>query len=470
MQNSSTVTQSVQHSPASFAPDNGLLSSLGRFACEFELEQAPEVVRRQARLTLLDTVGCMVAGVETPESQAFVSAERELSARPQASVVGQREKMDMAAATRSNAYFGDVFELNDLTGGHAGIAVVPATLAYAEAKGRSGHELATAIIVGIESVSRLYAAYYPTMKPYTSTGITPPGIPSTLGTTAGLARLAGFNVAQATRALQIAAALAGWCPAEVIFGQGGSIKPMMFGAWPGSVALQAIAYANAGFDGPSQVLESPIGLYATLAHSYDPKAITEPSVWHLAQPRRKRHACCGYIHSAIDAVIELRRQGVRLEDAAHIKICMPAYIIPGVSKTQAPCTANEARFHAQYCIALAINGARLILPHHSSELARHLPAVQHLLDRIHVVQNEELTHYHQCVVHGLRADGSEAFSQRLSAPKGAPLDPLSDDEVRGKFRQLCAESMDSGALDAYIEDIDALESASKCDWIIGRFA
>jgi 2-methylcitrate dehydratase PrpD len=469
MRDNTQTTPNPTPAPQAFAPTQGLLSSLGDFAYAFRLEDAPEVVRRQARLTLLDAVGCMLAGANTPESQNFLRAEKRLSAGAQASVVGLADKLGLQAATRANAYFGDVFELNDLTGGHAGIAVVPATLAYAEAHGKSGRELIEAIIVGVEAVSRVYDAYYPTMKSYEDTGITPPGIPSTLGTTAALARMAGLDAQGCTRALQIAGALAGWCPAEVIFGQGGTIKPMMFGSWPGSVALQAVAYAEVGFDGPPHLLESKIGLYATLAHSFRTEAITAPSLWHLAQPRRKRHACCGYIHAALDAVIALRQQGQDVAFAATLEVSFPAYIIPGVSKSGPPRTANEARFHAEYCIALAVHGADLILPAHSIDIAAHMPQVEGLLPRIRVVENAALTHYHQCVVRGLDANGKEIFQQALKAPKGAPLDPMSDAEVEEKFRLLCADRLAPGALNGYLAAVAALESAPQCDWVIRSF-
>ena len=44
-----------------------LLDSLARFATTLDLQRVPDSVRRQAGLCVLDTIGCMLAGADTPE-------------------------------------------------------------------------------------------------------------------------------------------------------------------------------------------------------------------------------------------------------------------------------------------------------------------------------------------------------------------------------------------------------------------
>jgi 2-methylcitrate dehydratase PrpD len=448
---------------------SGLLEALAGFAVSLRLQEVPAHVVQQAKLSILDTVACMVAGMGDQQAAALGKAETQRSRLPEASVFNREERLDMQAAIRVNAYMGDVFELNDLTGGHASIGVVPAALAVSEALGRSGRELLEAVIAGIEVTSRVYSAYYPTMKSYEETGITPPGIPSTIGAAAAAARLYRFDRQKTAHTLEIAATLAGWCPAEVIFGQGGHIKPMLFGSWPGSVAVQAALYAQAGLDGPQRLLESSLGLYATLAHRFDSAAVTDPGVWHLAQPRRKQHACCGYIHSALDAVAALRADGVDLERATTVEARMPAYIIPGVSKKRPPQAATEARFHAEYCIALSLSGANIIRPEHSVNYERYLADMKPVMSRIRIASDASLTHYHQCVLRGLDAEGGEIFARKIICPKGSPGNPMSDDEVRNKFRTLVLQAMPPQRAERYLADIDALDAAAECGWIVRAF-
>jgi 2-methylcitrate dehydratase PrpD len=447
----------------------GLLRHLAKFTCSAHLAAPPEV-QEQATLSILDTVGCMVAGSTAPETRSFLQAELDSSAgEGLASVFRYPRKLSPASAARVNGYAGDLFELNDLTGGHASIAVVTAALAVAEAYGSSGAQLVDSVLAGIEVTSRVYAAYYPTMKPYDVVGIAPPGIPSTIGAAAAVSRLCGLREEQTADALAIAGALAGWCPAEVIFGDGGTIKPTLFGSWPATVAIQAVAYARAALTGPHALLESRIGLYATLATSFDAGVILNPSRWHLAAPRRKRHACCGYIHSALDAVLALRADGMRLEDAAVIEIRMPSYIIPGIAKAGPPVSSNSARFHAEYCIALAVEGEGVIVPDHSLNFAKHMPRVVQSMHRVKVVADDTLTHYHQSIVRGLDAGHSELFRKRVDAPRGAPGDPMSNEEVRGKFVALTRDAMDPQAQHAYVARVDSLKDEAGCGWLVRAF-
>lgn len=66
-----------------------------------------------------------------------------------------------------------------------------------------------------------------------------------------------------------------------------------------------------------------------------------------------------------------RKNGVALHEASEIIVELPEYIIPAVSKTSPPITSNDARFHIQYILLLAINGEDIITPEHSLDFAHH---------------------------------------------------------------------------------------------------
>lgn len=412
---------------------------LADFAYGLDLAEVPAEVRRQGALTLLDTVGCMIAGSATDETSRLIAAELEEGLSAPASVIGSPLRLATGAAARINGYMGDIFEINDLTGGHAGIGNVAAALAAAEEVRASGAALIAALVGGVEVTTRIYKAFYPGLKPYSECGMVPVGVPSAVGAAVVAGRLLGLDRQQMREALAIAAALAGWCPAETIFGQGSTIKPMLFGGSPASTGLLAVRYARAGLSGPPGILDSPIGYFATVAKAFDP-AMLDNGAWGLAAPRRKLHACCGYIHSAVDAIVRLRADNPdRLASATSIQTAMPAYVMPAVGKTAMPRTANEARFNARYCLALAVSGADAITPDHSERFAEHLalPAVAQAWSRIEIVADGSLDHYHQAIVRLFVADGSVG-EMRIDAPRGSPDNPLSDEAVIAKFDGLAS--------------------------------
>ena len=145
---------------------------------------------------------------------------------------------------------------------------------------------------------------------------------------------------------------------------------------------------------------------------------------------------------------------------------MPGYVLPAVSKTRLPRTSNEARFHAEYCIALAACGADVILPEHSLDLGRHLdrPEVRTMLANIELAGDQELTHYHQCRLE-FQEPGGGVRGIRSNAPKGSPQIPMSDAEVVAKFQRLAGRQLSAAASASYAAKFAELERMPDCRWI-----
>lgn len=429
---------------------------LADFASGLAYAALPEGVRHQARLCLLDTLGCMIAGSTAPEVERLAAAEGVGDGGGRSTLVGRGGRATAGAAARINGYAGDIFEINDLIGGHASIGNVSAALAVAEEVGASGSELLVALAAGIEVTARLYASFYPHLKSYEECGLVSVGVPSTVGAAAAAALLLRLRPDETRHALAIGASLAGWCPAEVIFGEGGTVKPLLFGSWPASVGIRAARYARGGLGGPPAILESRIGYFATTATRYEADALS-PETWFIERPRRKLHACCGYIHSALDAAIRLRRTGRAGGPGSAITVGLPAYVLPAVAKSGPPRTGNEARFHLQYCLALALTGADAIAPDHSIDVAAHVarPEVAETMARIGVEADPALSHYHQARVAIGQPDGSTAVEDN-AAPKGSPANPMSDDEVRAKFLALASPVLGTAAAEAARDAVRAL--------------
>jgi 2-methylcitrate dehydratase PrpD len=396
----------------------------------------PASVAQQARLCVLDTVGCILAGTRTEEATLVLACEPEQSGAG-LTIAGTPHRRGLQGAIRINAYLGDVLELNDLIGGHASIGNVTAALCLAESLGASGARTLEAVVRGIEVTARVYGAVYPSLKRYTEAGLVPVAIPSAFGAAAAAAHLLALDEEQTLHAMAIAGTLTGWCPAEVIFGHGGTVKPMLFGAQPADAGVTAAFYARAGMTGPAALLESKLGYFATVSTEGRFSAEAWRDRWALDQPRRKLHACCGYLHSPVDALGRVRgKLGAGLQDA-RIEVRVAPYVADVVSKDRLPTSANDARFHLQYCLALVACGADVILPEHSIAFAGQLqrPEVRAAMARIQVVQDPALAHYHQCEVRVTDAAGGVS-TQSLAAPRGSPQEPLSDDAVAAKFEVL----------------------------------
>ena len=464
-------SQAVEHAIEPVAAEP-LLDALGTFAAGIRLESVPEEVRRQATLNILDTLACMASGAKLEESQRLLRAETSRGGPAEASVVGSPLRLPVEAAARVNAYMGDVFELNDLIGGHASIATVTPALALGEREGATGAQLLEAVIAGVEVVCRVHGGFYPHQKPFTETAMVQVTVANAIGAAAAAARLMRLDAAQTREALAIGGALASWGPAELVFGEGNSLKPILFGGWPGSVGLTAAHYAREGITGSSELLESPIGYYATVARDHDREVVLDFERWRLAAPRRKLHACCGYTHAAIDTVASLRRDGA-LENVHRIRVHVPGYIIPAVVKSGRPPTSpNEARFNLEYCLAHASLDSDVILPAHSMDYAKHLDRadLNEAMERVVAVENPAYDHYRFCTVELIDEAGQVTRRVDNDAPRGSEWNPMTDADVCDKFRQLASSVMAASAMDAYVERVLNLEASPDCGWLVGSFA
>lgn len=456
--------------PSTMAP--ALLARLAEFSHGIRLAQVPANVRHEAQLNILDTIGCIASGARLDESELLLAAEAARGGPQEATVLGRAGRVPIEAAARVNGYMGDVFELNDLIGGHASIATVTPALALAESIGATGADLVEAVIAGVEVVCRVHGGFYAHQKPFTETAMVQVTIASAAGAAAAAAKLLKLDVGQTMNAMAIAGALTSWGPAELVFGEGNSLKPILFGGWPGSIGLVAANYARHGLTASSRLLESPIGYYATVARQYDRDIVLDFDNWRLAQPRRKLHACCGYMHASIDAVARLRSQGC-LAHAHRVRVHMPSYIIPAVSKAgRPPATPNEARFNVEYCLAHASVDTDVILPSHSLDCLNHMdrPEIAAAIGKFEVVTEPSYGHYRFTRIEVLDVDDKVLDEEFNDAPRGSEWNPMSVQEVHGKFQRLAAPFMSAPQAASYIARTQALESEESTSWLLRSFA
>lgn len=445
------------------------LAALARQAGELKLRTLPPEVLHQARLCVLDTLGCILAGTRTEEARLVLACEPGAEGGPRiASVYGTPHARPLSSALKINGYLGDVLELNDLIGGHASIGIVTLALGLAETGNATQGELLEAVVRGIEVTARVYSAVYPSLKRFSDSAMVPVGIPSSIGAASTAARLLILDAQQTAHAMAIAGATAGWCPAEVIFGDGGTVKPLLFGAQPASAGLTGADYAACGMTGPSRLLESPLGYFASVSSA--PALDTRPwgEHWALARPRRKLHACCGYLHSAVDAVAQLRQAGGGLRGAYSLRVHVPPYTAEAVGKAQPPRSPNDARFHLQYCLAQAWRGADVIEPDHSIGFEQQLedPHIRAAMAHVEVVPDATLAHYQQCRVSVFDREGARIDQVSVEAPRGSPERPLSTQELIRKFKRLATPVVGTDRADRVAAQVlDAGPQTPVRDWL-----
>jgi len=241
---------------------------------------------------------------------------------------------------------------------------------------------------------------------------------------------------------------------------------------PGSTGITAARYAQAGMTGPAGILDSDMGFLTTIAPDWDPTAVRGDLGWFLANPRRKLHACCGRIHSAIDIAIDMRLAGAPFHQARCVQVSVGPQSFPLISKGgRLPSSPNEARFNLEYCVALAMLGADLITPEDSEEVEERISreALRELIAKIEVVSDPNRAGFYDTRIVMVDCDDRQYVGEASTA-RGSSENPLSDDDVLAKFRQLTVPLLSSEVIDPYIQRISRLSDAEEVSWVIEEVA
>ncbi|MET8878803.1 MmgE/PrpD family protein [Nocardia sp. NPDC004604] len=125
-------------------PQMPLLQPLATRAAGLGFEAIPPQIVQQAKWSLLDTIGRIIAG---PDSRRTLEAEIELGSRQHrsATVGVTGDRLPFPAAAKTNSAFASIPELDDNTAGHGSLVTVPVGLAVAEAHHLDGRALPTSM-------------------------------------------------------------------------------------------------------------------------------------------------------------------------------------------------------------------------------------------------------------------------------------------------------------------------------------
>jgi 2-methylcitrate dehydratase PrpD len=265
--------------------------------------------------------------------------------------------------------------------------------------------------------------------------------------------------AESRHALGIAASSSG----SIRKNFGTMVKPLHAGqaAFHG---LQAAELAASGFTADTSVLEGPKGyldVFSTLER-LGPlgAAFADGAPYELVTSgiALKRFACCGAIHSAQDAILELQasspfapRDVVRIE-------CRVNPLIPDILVHHVTQDGLEGKFSMEYSLAVCLADGRAGLAQYTDERAAD-PGLLELMGRIDVVVDASIPvdlAYFPSVVTVSLADGRR-LATRVDVPTGYPEKPLSVDAVVDKARECAAPALGATRFDELVEAVLHLE-------------
>jgi 2-methylcitrate dehydratase PrpD len=417
-------------------------------------DDLPEAVVAQAKRCLLDLVGVAAAGLSTDLSRvARAHAVRHMGA----GAAGARILLDGRRASPAGAAFAgastiDAFDAHDghpLTKGHAGVAVLPALLAVADAEGVSGgREFLTSLVVGYEVAIRAGIALHGSVPDYHTSGAW-----NALGCAAVAGRLLGLSPEATRHALGVAEYHGPRSQMMRCIDHPTMLKDGS--GWGAFAGVSAAYLAEDGFTGaPAITVEASeqAELWSDLGRR-----------WRILELYFKPHPVCRWAQPAIAAALALmKRAGI---DADRIRaIEVETFAAAARLGAKPPASTEEAQYALGFPVAAALARGSLRSEDIAGEALRDATVLR-LLDRITVAERPEFTSRFPvgriAVVRLPLHDGSVLVSEPTRA-RGDADAPLSDDELREKF-ELLADALSPRRRAAIAEAIEALDRNARLE-------
>lgn len=402
-------------------------------ACRWE--DMPESIQKRAALVLSDDISAMIAGSLEPEPACY--RDRVLS-RPRCAesvvfAVGL-PRADRFQAASLNALAGNWCELDEgfrRTICHAGIYVLPALLAEAQALGLRYTQVLRALVLAYEVVTRIAMSFR-----FAQPVVHGHALWSSIGAAAGVVIARGGSAAELFGAATAAATTASMGPRPHLV-EGVLVR----NGWAAAGAvngLQCADWAACGIQGAESSIPA---VYRDILGATENFSVLDDQLgteWSIASGYHKIYACCQHGHSAVEAVLELVRSHAL--DASQIRsIVVYTHPLALTLSNPAPSTTLGAKFSMPHMVAapfvFGTGSARAF-----SSDALHDPLVVRLRRTVELKPYEEALappHDRPAKVVIVSADGQVHESECLSA-QGGPDRPLPESVLEHKIRELSA--------------------------------
>ena len=432
-------------------PQHALTDRVIDFLVETRLDQLPPVVLHQGRRCLLDGLGALVAGMETPVGRLMTTFALEQFGSGRATILVDGRKTSAVGAAMANGFAANALDIDDgyrLVKGHPGATVLPVALAAAEiAPPVSGGEFLTAYILGYETAIRAGLIRHGVSPTYHASG--------TWGAVsgAGLAgRLLKLEKGQIREAMGAAEYHAPFAPMMKAIERPAMVKDGI--GWGAMVALASALLAGKGFTGVTSLFsDSPrTDWVENLGQDYE-----------IMNLYFKPWAACRWGQPAVTAALRVSaRYGIEVEDIALIRV--ETFEAAKALVNLPPTNTEQAQYNLAFPVAAALLdgdvGPRQVLPPGLSD-----SLILKLMDKITVETRPEFDRGFPEKTMArvvIRTRDGRVFSSEAVGPLWEPPDGLpTDDELVEKFRRLTTPVLGSEKSRRLEDFIWAIDRASN---------
>ncbi|MBG05047.1 MAG: MmgE/PrpD family protein [Rhodospirillaceae bacterium] len=368
----------MSQAPNLSATRTDVTRQLATYASDLSYARLSDKARTVGKHALLDWLAVTLAGGQEPLVAILRDEAATEGLGSQATLLGLGARGSVGQAALINGAAGHALDYDDVhpsVGGHPTVPVAPVALALSERDSKSGTDLLTALIAGIETEARVGCL----IGDARDNGWHQTSTVGVFGGAAAAASLLGLDAEKTIQAFGIAGTQA----AGVMASFGTMCKPLHAGMAAES-GLRAAEWAARGFTGASDILEHERGFAATHGLRFDAEAALAGmgETFFCEDILFKHHAACYGTHSAIECAQLIRKNpAFDLDKIEKVEIRVHTRITH-MCDIPAPTDGLGIKFSLRMTMALALSGEPTSALHVYSEEHAARPDLVAIRDKV----------------------------------------------------------------------------------------
>jgi aconitate decarboxylase len=428
--------------------DNPYTRGIAQFVSGLTYDKIPEEVRHRNKLLMLDSLGCALYGADLEWSRILQDKLEKIDTTRQCSIWGTKKKLSAPHAALVNGTQVQGFELDDVHRAgvlHVGAVVLPSLISITEMKpGMSGKEFLTAAVAGYEIGPRVGLCMGPS---HIASGWHSGATLGVFSSAAGAARGLKLDVDKTVHALGIAGTQA----AGLMAAQFGAMVKRMHAGRSSQSGLYGALFAEAGFTGILNVLESEYGGFCTtMSQSTDKFNLKELTaglgeVWQTMGIALKFYACVGTNHTTLDALRDMRRERpFTHNDVKKVVVHGSEVTVHHVGWPYEPQGLTSAQLNMPYCIAAWLIENDCFVDQFTEAMVADPQRIA-LSKKVEVIHDPAITALGAKLRHKvhveLHLNDGTVMKRTVEAARGSEKHFASDAEIIEKFEKLAVKAL-----------------------------
>jgi 2-methylcitrate dehydratase PrpD len=415
----------------------------------------------EAKRSILNFFATGLGSADDPAVTDALTVLAAFSGAPTSGIIGRTERLDAPSAAFLNAVSANLLDYDDThlqTIIHPTAPVAAPLLALAEARGNSGRDLLTALILGVEVECRAGNAVSPG---HYARGWHITATCGVLGSAAACSKLLGLPAEKTAHAIGIAASQSAGLVENLASGAknvgvGNAAKNGLFSA----------LLAQQGYTAAPRSLEGTLGWARAMGDQPKMEALTGGlgKSWELAKNTYKPYPAGIVFHAIIDACLNLRAR-LKGDVSSIMSVTVQGSRLLLARGDRAVLNERDARVSIHHSAAAALlSGAAGVREFASPVVFQ--PEVIAMRKKVRAELDDTLPDGAARVT--IRTASGGVFSETVISPRGSLAHPLSDAALEAKLRDCGCSSRAGWDVEKIIDAVWRLDALADVSTLMGQ--